>query len=197
CPICNEDIYNDGKISKITEKGAEGINIASRRRGNDIVVEAGVNVHIACRKRYTDTRDIEKKEGADPPINLKKRTRNTESSFKNKTDCFFCGVTITPDSSDYSEVKTHTFADSIKTFCLTRCDDWATAVKGRMEYYCGDLYAAGCIYHHACDINFRTYRDVPQQYSGCSSKKQRKTGRPRNEDQEQAFFENVSLSGSQ
>ncbi|KAG1683688.1 Protein eyes shut [Nymphon striatum] len=43
--------------------------------------------------------------------------------------------------------------------------------------------------HHSCSINFRTDRDVPQQYRSCPLRKQRKSGRPRNQDQEQAFLE--------
>ena len=43
--------------------------------------------------------------------------------------------------------------------------------------------------HHFCSINFRTDRDVPQQYRSCPTRKQRKSGRPRYKDQEQAFLE--------
>ncbi|KAG1662657.1 Villin-1 [Nymphon striatum] len=52
-----------------------------------------------------------------------------------------------------------------------------------------DLHAADCIYHHSCSINFRTDRDVPQQYRSCPPRKRRKSRRPRNQDQEQAFLE--------
>ena len=64
-----------------------------------------------------------------------------------------------------------------------------STVKGRIEYFCGDLHAADCIYHHSCSTNLRIDRDVPQQYCSCPPRKRRKSGRPRNQDQEQAFLE--------
>ena len=68
-------------------------------------------------------------------------------------------------------------------------NDCATTVKGRIEYFYGDLHAADCTYHHSCSIHFRTDRDVPQQYRSCPPRKRRDSGRPRNQDQEQAFLE--------
>ena len=190
CPICKEDIDNGSEVSTIGQKGANGINAASTQRGDRIVVEAGVKVHTDCRKHYTNPQQIKTKLSANPPISpAKKRTRDAKGLFNNKTDCFFCGVTIQPESSDYSNVKTDTFADSILKCCDNRSDDWATTVKGRIEYFCGDLHAADCIYHHSCSINFRTDRDVPRQYRSCPPRKGRKSGRPRNQDQEQAFLE--------
>ena len=153
------------------------------------MVEAGVKVHTDCRKRYANPQQIKRKLSVSPPINpAKKRTRDDKGLFNKKTDCLFCGVTIQPESSDYSNVKTDTFADSILK-CDNRSDNWTTTVKGRNEYFCGDLHAADCIYHHSCGINFRTDRDVPQQYRSYPPRKQGKSGRPRNQDQEQAFLE--------
>ncbi|KAG1669527.1 Sodium channel protein para [Nymphon striatum] len=184
------EVNNGNKVSTIGQKGANGINVASTQRGDRIVVEAGVKVHTDCRKRYTNPQQIERKLSANLPISpAKKYTRDAKGLFNNKTDCFFCGVTIQPESSDYSNVKTDTFADSILKCCDNRSDDWATTVKGRIEYFCGDLHAADCIYHHPCSIHFWTDRDVPQQYRSCHPRKRRKSGRPRNQDQEQAFLE--------
>lgn len=177
CPICKEDIDNGSEVSTIGQKGANGINAASTQRGDRIVVEAGVKAHTDCRKCYTNPQQIKTKLSANPPISpAKKRTRDAKGLFNNKTDCFFCGVTIQPENSDYSNVKTDTFADSILKCCDNRSDDWATTVKGRIEYFCGDLHAADCIYHHSCSINFRTDRDVPQQYRSCPPRKRRKSG---------------------
>ncbi|KAG1665324.1 hypothetical protein GQR58_019394 [Nymphon striatum] len=158
------EVNNGSKVSTIGQKGTNGINVASTQRGDRIVVEAGVKVHTDCRKRYTNPQQIERKLSANPPISpAKKCTRDAKGLFNNKTDFFFCGVTIQPESSDYSNVKTDTFADSI--------------------------LKSDCIYHHSCSINFRTDRDVPQQYRSCPPRKRRKSGRPRNQNQEQAFLE--------
>ena len=103
------------------------------------------------------------------------------------SDCFLCRVTIPPENSDYSNVKTDTFADSILKCCDNRSDDWAASLKSRIKYFCENLHAADCIYHRFCRINFWTDRDVPKQYRSCSPRKRRKSGRPRNQDQEQDF----------
>ena len=45
------------------------------------------------------------------------------------------------------------------------------------------------MYHRTCDSNFRTGRNIPQKYADAESmNKCRKVGRPKNEDQEQAFL---------
>ena len=62
-------------------------------------------------------------------------------------------------------------------------------VLGRIEYFGGDLHAADCVYHHSCSINFRTLRDIPNQFRARESVKRRKTGRPKNFDQDEAFDE--------
>ena len=102
---------------------------------------------------------------------------------------FFCEVTIQSESSDYSNVKTDTFADSILKCCDNPSDDWATTLKGRIGYFCVNLHAADCLYYRSCSINFRTDRDVPQQYRSCPPRKRRKSGLPRNQDQVQAVLE--------
>ena len=60
-------------------------------------------------------------------------------------------------------------------------------VLGRIEYFWGDLHAADCVCHHSCCINFRTLRDIPNQLKARESVKRRKTGRPKNFDQDEAF----------
>lgn len=89
---------------------------------------------------------------------------------------------------DYSCVRTDTFVAKILAQCEKRTDEWASAVKGRIEYFCRDLHAADSLYHHSCDINFRTGREVPMHHRAGSSSKQRKVGHPKNSDQEQAFL---------
>ena len=44
------------------------------------------------------------------------------------------------------------------------------------------------MYHHSCDVNFRTGQDVPMHHRTESSSKLRKVGRPKDTDQEQAFL---------
>ena len=126
------------------------------------MVEVGVKVHTDCRQRCRNPQQFERKLSSNPPISpAKKRTRDAKGLSNNKTDCFFCEVTIQPESSDYSNVKIDTFADSILKCCDNRSNDCVTTVKGRIEYFCGDLHAADCIYHHSCSINLQTDHTEP------------------------------------
>ena len=80
--------------------------------------------------------------------------------------------------------------DQILTRCKTRSDAWSSSVQGRIEYFGRDLHAADCMYHHSCDVDFRTRRDVPMQHSTePSTSKRTKVGRPKNVYQQEAFLE--------
>ena len=66
-------------------------------------------------------------------------------------------------------------------------------MKGRIEYYGGDLHAADCIYHHACSVNFRNGKNLPAQMRGDDTAAMRKKGgRQKDVDQEQAFLKMCS-----
>ena len=94
----------------------------------------------------------------------------------------------------FSFVKTDVFARTILDCCERRSDDWSFAVKGRIEYYGGDLHAADCLYHHSCSVNFRYGFNVPLQYGRVPEAKRRKSGRPKDEEQDQAFLKMCSPS---
>lgn len=104
-------------------------------------------------------------------------------------------TTSSADFDDYSFAKTDKFVRTILTHCKQRNDDWAFSIQGRIAYFGKDLYAADCLYHHSCDINFRTNCGFPMRHSGGSTgKKPRKVRRPTNMDQELAsLLENVCL----
>ena len=77
--------------------------------------------------------------------------------------------------------------DKIINHCKTRSDEWASSVRVRIEYFGGELHAADSLYHHCCDVNFRTGRDLPIQYRADPGGKRKKAGRPKHTDQERAF----------
>ena len=60
-------------------------------------------------------------------------------------------------------MRTQDFQDSITQICKERNDEWSEIVLGRPEY-AQDLHAADAVYHQACSVNFRTGKQVPQQY---------------------------------
>ena len=57
---------------------------------------------------------------------------------------------------DGSIINTFDFVTTIKDVCDKRQDQWALLVKGKIEYFRGDLCAADCVYHNTCYKNFRT-----------------------------------------
>ena len=73
CIICNAPLSNSADIVTLRVKAAEGVNIAAHERGVDIVVTAGSCVHITCRQKFTDKKDISLS-----------RQRNEESSCTRK-----------------------------------------------------------------------------------------------------------------
>ncbi len=172
---------------EVHQKGADGINNASVQKGNNVHISAGEIVHSKCRQTYINKKDIkiQQENKAEPP---KRSARVATGPFNSQTDCLFCGTTITHGSKDTSSVKTDTLAESILECCDNRADQWAFTVKGRIEYYGRDLHAADCVYHHLCSSSFRNGYNIPIQFQKDPEAKRRKSGRPKNEDQEQAFM---------
>lgn len=194
CPICSQALGSED-IVEIGIKGAEGINKSSVERDDNLNVTAGTVVHKSCRMRYINKKNIQKdkKDKLDGTSSIKRSARLSIGAFNSKTDCLFCGNYVvkskaSADYDDYSCVKTDTFVHKILEQCKKRTDEWASIVQGRIEYFSRDLHAADSLYHHSCDINFRTGRDVPMHHRAESSSKQRKVGRPKDYEQEQAFL---------
>lgn len=58
CIICDLTIEENEETCVVKDKGAEGINNCSKQRGLKLVVESGTELHVKCRKRFTDQKDI-------------------------------------------------------------------------------------------------------------------------------------------
>jgi len=58
CPLCEKDLKLKDTV-KIREIGAKGINEASTKRGLDIFVSAGTEIHKECREKHVNKKDIE------------------------------------------------------------------------------------------------------------------------------------------
>ena len=54
-----------------------------------------------------------------------------------------------------------------------------------------DLPAADALYHQVCNVNFRTFRNIPLKYATNMSSKQGSLGRPVDESKSAAFFETL------
>jgi hypothetical protein len=126
---------------------------------------------------------------------LKRSSRILAGPYDDRTDCLlvFCGNKVvkrktSADYDEYSRVKTFSFGEKILNQCMLRNDDWAFKVRGRVEYFSADLHAAEWVYHHSCDVNFRTLRDIPMRFRiGPESNKKKRVSWPTNNDQKQAF----------
>ena len=182
----------------IRETGAASINSVSVQRKDNISVTAGTTVHVRCRKIYVNPvyiqKCLKKRQEATPCEATKRISRSISGRYDSQTDCIFCNCKVVKENpkgnipDDFSFVKTDAFSRSILECCDMRNDDWSVQVKGRIEYFEGDLYAGGCIYHHSCCVNFRTGRGIPEKYLLNPPKKKRKVGHPKDADQEEAFL---------
>ena len=191
CIICFKDIVCNPIL--ITKKGAESINVASKERNSDVVASEGSTVHSECRKRFTDKKDIKRKQKQEEEIgdqsaakSVAKSKRARLTNDERHTICLFCSQKVT-FGCDSSKVEDHNFTKTILECCEARCDEWAFIVKGKIEFYEKDLPAADCVYHHVCATNFRTNRNVPSKYSDSVSENQ--SGRPENQVRYTAFRE--------
>ena len=91
--------------------------------------------------------------------------------------------------NDVIPVRTIKLKDTVLTVCQERNDSWAHSVQARISS-AHDLHAADAIYHKACDINFRTMRQIPTAFrKGELSTKKAKLGRPEELDRTKAFLE--------
>ena len=147
-------------------EGAKGINDASVKRKDNLVVEAGTKVHKSCRQQYINDKNIKshvaKKSGGS--VSAKRTTRCSSGGFDSEKDCIFCGCTIELDKGHFSWVRTDKFVETILEVCESRSDDWGLTVKGRIEYYLHFLHAADGLYHHSCSENFRSSKSVPLEF---------------------------------
>lgn len=49
-------------------------------------------------------------------------------------------------------------------------DECSFTMKGRIEYYGGDLHAADCMYHHTCSVNFHNAYESTSRVYGVGKK---------------------------
>lgn len=187
CIICHQEITNFREVVKIQAKGSDGINEASRARGDNIRSKPGDCVHISCRKTYTNQLVI-KGILADRSKTNNKNTENTpllrsQGVFSFSENCLFCTKPAKVNGKkrdiDVYPVRTSDFQTEVLLKCKQRDDEWAAEVRGRLESV-NDLVAADAVYHNPCSVSFRTNRTIPQAFTP-DKKQKSKVGRPKKE----------------
>ena len=197
CVICKKKVEKPDESVKLGWKGAESLNQASiERKCTDITAVTGSVVHQKCRKRHVDKKDIAQK------LNLQNQNKPGEeqdSVARSKRQrltveerhgmCIFCTNIVDIDGGDGSKVETHNFSKTILECCESRGDEWAFVVKGKINFYQGDLPARDVVYHQSCSSNFRTGKSIPIKHRASQPEAVNRGGRPVNEVQYNAFRE--------
>jgi hypothetical protein len=99
-------------------------------------------VHASCRRSLSyDARKVSKVDNAQLSRN-KPTTRQSTGLCSFKTNCFLCTDPVAGSKDSRRVLSGQQFDDSIHSMIESRnFDDWAVAVKGRMESTIGDLFS--------------------------------------------------------
>ena len=137
CVICNEaiDLDHPTNFAKLTEKGCNGINSASKLRGlatPDIIFSEDINlyVHKSCRNKHTNAKDISNSLKCGSGQRLEARTlRPGIPDFDFKTHCFSCENIVDKECArkyksrtavQFSHIMTLKFQKNIIAHCNQR-----------------------------------------------------------------------------
>ena len=95
CVICKKLSANGFETVELRQKGSDGINNASKVRGDTLKTFAGQSVHQKCRQKYCDVKVIRsyiKKHTADEEVasSASRTLRSSEPTFDFGERCLFC-----------------------------------------------------------------------------------------------------------
>ncbi|KAH3896147.1 hypothetical protein DPMN_020320 [Dreissena polymorpha] len=116
--------------------------------------------------------------------------RSKTDPFSYKEHCLYCGhYVINNGRKRQCDVwSVRTLEPTILNTCLQRNDVWSDTVRARIEQV-NDLPAADALYHQTCSSNFRTGKDIPEEFQvQPSSDKKRRNGRPEDTEASDAFL---------
>lgn len=202
CVFCGTSLLSDEPTTTLGLKGCEGIAKANATRNENISTVPGQVVHTKCRKNFCSTTSISsalkrKSEGcSDESEETPCARRSTTAEFIYQEHCLFCGMSDRYGGKEKSHqlfsVTTLSFQESITQTCNDRNDSWSDTVKGRIEYV-NDLPSARVVYHYLCSTNFRTGKQIPQQFliDDVLPRKKQKCGRPADVTKQEAFYKVV------
>ena len=174
------------------ERAVDNINAASKIRKTNIIAEKGSKVHVDCRKRYINQKNliaIKKQKTDDGYINTSSLRSNATSGFKYVTHCVLCEKQVV-DSNGVREKEVHRVSsvecqNTLITSCESRDDDCAKKVKPNLSYI-SDYPAYDVHYHKQCFLNFINKKSIPKKFS-TSNITEGKKGRPLDEEKLKAL----------
>ena len=94
CVICKELSANGLETVELRQKGSDGINNASKLRGDTLQTFAGQRVHQKCRQKYCNVKVIrsyiKKHTGDEDRASSAVPVRSSEPTFDFGERCLFC-----------------------------------------------------------------------------------------------------------
>ena len=190
CPICSESLSDGRRTTVLGKKGSASVNRASEKRKCNVVTQHGQRVHTYCRQQHVNPlcieRDSRRPDEPDGAVSCVLR-RSESPMFDFKEHCLYCGTSAkfhkcNKRGIDVYCVRTIDLKETVLEDCRKRQsknieDRWSQIVAGRLAYVT-DLPSEESVYHQTCSVNFRTGREIPQQFCSDDVAKKVKRGRP-------------------
>ena len=197
CIVCQQPAQDDEVLQCLHTTGALAVERHSR---GTIKANGGHKVHKRCRDHLRRKYVLETKPTFEEHC---ARTTRSMESYDFKTRCLFCGHGDRSKGreKEHELIVSRTLEsdDTLLDKCAERQDEWASRVQGILSFV-PDLHSADAVYHHRCRTNFLTgKKDFPGIFHDTDSKKRGRPqkgsstvnkkgpGRPKNNEQQQAF----------
>lgn len=187
CIICKKPLTEGRPFNILGQKGCDRLHQACKECGDDIQCVLGGYVNEACWLDYTSAQHnviTQDKKRAQASTTKPESCvlRSAVPQFDFTKHCLFCEQIAKYDGKkrgyDVFPVHTMDFQATVEKICDDRKDRWAETVAVRIAFV-QDQTAADAIYHQACNVNFRTGKQIPLKYSSENTlRKQLKHGRP-------------------
>ena len=122
CCICNDKLDNGQSTVQLRDKGSDGMNKASKERGDTITVQPGQYVHQECRKVYCNPKIIElNKKKTNKGNNTTVPQLRSKALFSFADICLFCGqdakISGKKRGQNVFPVRTEDFQKTVETIC--------------------------------------------------------------------------------
>lgn len=198
CNICNEALQKKSETVVLTQKGAQSCQKISNERKSDLKFCENQILHKKCRQKWIDKKQIIKSrkecESSPEKTNFSRNSRS-RLVFEFNKQCFYCAKLVgdprarSKNNEKISAVKTVDLKRNlVDVFNNRNNDEWSQQVAGRLAY-ANDLHAVDAVYHHICNTNFRTFRNIPKKFANDLNVKSPIRGAKQNEIRKTTFLE--------